>query len=245
MPEIKHTRPTPAPPLSTPKLEPEVMEVLEPDVAERLSLSEAGTKTDPKTTEAPDPAIAYEAQLEELVQKILARKVVEKQEAGKLKEPDWTKVNEAQAINLSNPIYIPAIEHDIPDYLTVKLEDEEYECVWVNRDQRRTSYHLAMGYEFLRPEHCKRGWKVPLKFDSEKNYIFEDVIAMRVHKRILYGKRRRALEISQLQLRGAKNHMASKLRKDAEGGDELLGISPDPLVDLNFSKDRLSFYDPK
>lgn len=144
------------------------------------------------------------ADLEKQIEAILQKRKLEAAEAAKPKEPDWSKISEKDAYNPAT--YIPVIEHDIPDYMNIKLKDAEYEVVWASRDQRRLGQLLAEGYEFLKPEHISPNFSMPLTFNSEKQYIYQDVIAMRVHKRILYGKRRRALEISQAQLR-AKNKL--------------------------------------
>jgi hypothetical protein len=52
----------------------------------------------------------------------------------------------------------------------------------------------------LTKEHVHPDFKLPLIFDSEGMYTYIDVVAMRVHKRILYGKRRKALQVSLDQL---------------------------------------------
>src|SRR6266567_4019566 len=119
-------------------------------------------------------------------------------EAAKPKEPNWGTLTEQQA--MSQDMYIPVIEHEIPDYMNMKLKDPEYECVWASRDQRRIGQLMAQGYELLKKDHIHPDFPVPLRFDSEGLYIYVDVVAMRVHKRILYGKRRKALQVSLNQL---------------------------------------------
>ncbi len=119
-------------------------------------------------------------------------------------------MTEQQAMNPAT--YIPVIEHDIPDYMNIKLKDTEYEPVWASRDQRRLGQLLAKGYEFITPEMMADNFKVPLLFDSERHYVYSDVIAMRVHKRILYGKRRKAAEISLKQLKNKNRIPKTKNR---------------------------------
>jgi hypothetical protein len=136
--------------------------------------------------------------LEDQIKAVLAKMQENKREASKPKEPNWATVTEKDFLNPQ--VHIPIIEHDLPDYMNMKLKDAEYEVVWANRDQRRIGQLTATGYEFLKPEHVHPDFKCPLPFDSEKLYIYQDVVAMRVHKRILYGKRVKALQTSLNQL---------------------------------------------
>jgi hypothetical protein len=107
--------------------------------------------------------------------------------------------------------------------MNMKLKDTEYEVVWASKDQRRLGQLCAEGYEFLKPEHVATDFKLPLLFDSEGMYRYQDVIAMRVHKRILYGKRRKGLAISQAQLRNNHRPPTTRIKDTFE-----LGESPNP-----------------
>lgn len=162
--------------------------------------------------------------LETQIEAILKKRKAEAIEAARPKEPDWSKTTEQDAYNPA--VYIPVIEHDIPDYMNIKLKDQEYEVVWASRDQRRLGQLLAEGYEFLQPEHIAPDFKTPLAFDSEKQYIYQDVIAMRVHKRILYGKRRRALEISKQQLRNKNKIPQQRIKGTYELAPDVPDLEP-------------------
>jgi hypothetical protein len=150
-----------------------------------------------KTAAPAVQAIPAEA-IEAAVNEALAKMATKRKEDAKPKEPDWSKLTEAEA--MSAAVYIPVIEHDIPDYMNMKLKDAEYMCVWAAKDQRRIGQLQAEGYEFLRKEHIHPDFKLPLLFDGEGNYTYADVVCMRVHKRIVYGKRKKALQISLNQL---------------------------------------------
>ena len=173
------------------------------------------------TPAAPKVADALSAvsttDLEKAVSKLLAQRHKEAAEAAAPKEPDWKNITEQQAMNPA--VYIPVIEHDIPDYMNIKLKDTEYEPVWASRDQRRLGQLLATGYEFITPEMMAGDFKVPLLFDSENHYVYQDVIAMRVHKRILYGNRRRAAEVSLKQLKN--NNKIPKTKEQMNSGDDI------------------------
>src|ERR1700733_10659598 len=89
--------------------------------------------------------------LEEQIKAVLAKLQVQKAEAARPKEPNWATVTEKDFLNPQ--VHIPIIEHDLPDYMNMKLKDAEYEVVWANRDQRRIGQLTATGYEFLKKEH--------------------------------------------------------------------------------------------
>lgn len=150
----------------------------------------------------------------------------------KSKEPNWATLTEREALDLRVQ-NIPLFEHEVPSYLDIQLADPEYAVVWANRDQRRIGQLLAEGYEFLKKEHIKRDFPVPLKFDSEGLYIYVDVIAMRVHKRILFGKRRKAVEQSYYQLKRQEDHAKEKLTKV---------ITHDPHLEEAFEEGSMEFY---
>ena len=149
------------------------------------------------TTVLADPTISDD-KLEAAVEAVLLKHQAERKEAAQPKEPNWAALTEQQAY--ANDVYIPTIDHELPDYMNIKLKDPEYEVVWASKDQRRLGQLLATGYEMLNKEHVHPSFKLPLIFDSEGMYTYIDVVAMRVHKRILYGKRRKALQVSLDQL---------------------------------------------
>lgn len=177
-----------------------------------------------------DPKI-NSAELEEQIKKVLSNIKKERAEAAAPKEPDWKNLKEQDAYDTR--INIPVIDHEIPDYMNMKLKDTEYEVVWASTDQRRIGQLLAEGYEFLKPEHVEPTFKVPLLFDSEERYTYQDVVCMRVHKRILYGKRRRGLELSKRQLGNNHRPPTSKIVGTFELGEA-------PMLD-RFS----TFYEPE
>ena len=153
-------------------------------------------------------------ELEAKIIEVLQRRKEERNEAAKPKEPDWTKLTEADAYK--QDVYIPVIDHDIPDYMNMQLKDQEYMCVWANKDQRRLGALLAEGYELLKQEHVHPNFKVPLVWSSEGTYEYADTICMRVHKRIILSKRRKAYEISRKQLETVSRPPRSRFTSDDE-----------------------------
>lgn len=139
-----------------------------------------------------------EAELADKIRKVLAEQVREAREAARPKEPDWSKITDRDVFN--QDVYIPAIDHEVPDYMNIELKDPEYMVVWAAQDQRRLGALLATGYELLKEKDVSTRFKLPLQFDSEGLYRYMDVIALIVHKRILLGKRRKSLQLSLNQL---------------------------------------------
>jgi len=155
--------------------------------------------------------------------------------AAKPPEPDWATLDEVQATNLNLPFNVEVIEHEVPAYMDIRLKDPEYVAVWANRDQRRLGELFAQGYEILKSEHIDSDFKLPLRFDSENCYTYMDVIALRVHKRILFAKRRRVVEKSVYQLRALQAVAKSKVQDKMDTEDPLLGNA--------FRSGRMGFYD--
>ena len=196
----------------------------------------ASAATPTPTAPAPSPAVPTltQEQIDEAINRILNLKKKEKSAASTPPSIDWSKVSEREALDISNSLSIPVIEHEVPAYMDIRLADPEYECVWANRDQRRIGQLLAEGYEPLKKEHIAPSFPLPLKFDSEGLYVYQDVIALRVHKSILYGKRRRVVEQSYSQLRGPQALAKAKLAKS---------ITSDPHLEEAFESGSIGYYD--
>lgn len=152
--------------------------------------------------------------LEAKILEVLNKKKQEREKAAAPKEPNWAELSEADAYRPD--VYIPVIDHDVPDYMNMKLKDQEYVCVWANKDQRRLGALLAEGYELLKKEHVHPDFQVPLMWSSEGAYEYADTICMRVHKRIILSKRRKAFEISMKQLSTVSKPPRSRFTPDDE-----------------------------
>ena len=172
--------------------------------------------------------------LEDIIRNVLDKRKAETVQKLTPKEPDYRYLSEADAVN--SAVYIPVIEHDLPDYMNVRLKDDEYIPIWVNKDQRQLGAKQAEGFEFLRKEDLASDFVAPLKFNSEGMYEYQDVVCMRVHKRIRFAKLRKFNEISKNQLKPAQaqeNAKASLMEK------VILG---DPALDQAFASGAYKFY---
>ena len=168
-----------------------------PEVTHAAQTASPKTQAAAITSAVIDPNMSTEA-LEKIIESILLRRKAEAVEAAKPKEPDWAKITEKEAYGAG--VYIPVIDHELPDYMNLKLKDTEYECVWASQDKRRLGMLLNTGYEYVKLEHIHPDFKLPLQFETDGLYKYMDVVALRVHKRILYGKRVQALQTSINQL---------------------------------------------
>lgn len=178
--------------------------------------------------------------LERYLEKIVHKHKRAAVEAAKPKPPNWATITEA---DLSNPdVFIPVIEHEIPDYMNMKLKDPEYLPVWASKDQRRLGQLRAEGYEFLKPEHVHPEFKLPLLFDGEKMYRYVDVVCMRVHKSIVFGKRKKALLLSTNQLKNTKRPPKVKSQINDLGYD--VDVMADQDLNFMFKSGKAEFYDP-
>lgn len=222
-------------------------EQLSAEAAERVKL--AGIAAQKQVEEgaanaAPPPvstANLSAEQIEQMIEQVLGVKAKEARAAkrdaefaaAQEAEPDWANLSEKDALKMGNPFSIPVYEHEVPNYMDIKLADPEYVVVWANRDQRRLGQLLAEGYEFLKKEHVAPSFQTPLKFDSEGMYTYVDVVAMRAHKRIVFGKRRKVIDQSLRQLQGQQAFAKSKLAGV---------INKDPHLEEAFDSGELSYY---
>jgi|SRR6516164_7909834 hypothetical protein len=172
--------------------------------------------------------------LEHMIEKLLTERKAKAIAEFIPKEPDYKTLSEKDIA--SKDIYIPVIEHDLPDYMNMVLADDEYVPIWVNRDQRQVGTKQAEGYEFLEKKHIAPDFHVPLKFNSEGQYVYQDVVCMRVHKRIRFAKLRKYYEISRAQLKPAQ---AQENAKSQLMEKVILG---DPALDAAFASGAYKFY---
>lgn len=251
MPEINHKDLAVKPPIS-PSVQASQPQVQPTSQASKPPVQPVSTSTKAERVVASVPQVSSEVQeridaatvvagvpvdvLADKVREVLDQRKVEAVEALRPKEPDYSKLNEADIY--APDVYIPVIEHELADYMNMKLQDENYLAVWANKDQRRLGELLAQGYEFLKQEHVARSFTCPLKFNSEGLYEYQDVVCLRVHKRIKFAKLRRIQQASEHQLKptvaqeNAKAQLMEKL---------ILG---DPALDAAFASGSTRFYTP-
>jgi hypothetical protein len=118
-------------------------------------------------------------------------------------EIDWSKVTEAQVGDLNFPI--PVYEHEIPEYLNVSLVSNEYVSKWVHTSTRRLGSKLAEGYTYVTKEDWDLSKPSILPFNSEGHMVYEDVVALKIHKSRYFGMLRREV-LKSTQIRGVAGY---------------------------------------
>ena len=187
MPTVEH-KDQPSIPAAAPHPVPQVSQT---------AAQELQTKAAAIASVVSNPTIKTE-DLEAAVRAVLTKQHNDAVDAAKPKEPDWASLTEQKA--MQQDTYIPVIDHEVADYMNVRLKDPEYEAVWVHHSPRRLGQKQAEGYTLITQTDIDPNFTLPMAFDSEGVYRYEDCIAMKVHKRILYGKRKKALQVSLNQL---------------------------------------------
>ena len=104
-------------------------------------------------------------------------------------EIDWSKVSERDVANLN--FYIPVVEHEMPDYMTIRLKDNNYIARWVHMLPAQLGMMLAAGYQYITTEDWDPNYPQVLQFNSEGHLTYSDVVGLKVHKSRYFGALRR------------------------------------------------------
>jgi hypothetical protein len=206
---------------------------------EKVTLNKAPSDV-PKVVAPEETKAPSGAELVELLQKVarLEAKVEAKpaaQTESKPVEIDWSKVSESAVSDLNFPI--PVIEHELPDYMTVHLSDNNYVAKWIHKMESHLGTMLASGYEFITPEDWDLNYPQVLKFNSEGHLTFEDVVACKVHKSRYFGKLRRE-QLKSMQIRGVAGY-------DKVKGALNNAVANIPGMESAINRGAMSFYGEK
>ena len=146
------------------------------------------------------------------------------------KEIDWSKVEEKDILSLSIPV--PTIDHALEGYLDVVLADKNYVARWVHKSQHNLGPKLNRGFTFVTKEDMDVSKPLPLEFDSEGHYSFDDVVCLKIHKSIYLGKLKQNMT------------RATKIQKQKElTNSHIPALSDDPAFTAAQSKGKMDFYD--
>jgi len=110
-------------------------------------------------------------------------------EVAKHEPTDWSKVSEKQIFDLSVPVDI--VDHTMPDYMKVQAKNSNYVLRWVQKVPRRLGPMRAMGYQYCTKDDIEGELNIAIEPDENGVYRFDDVILMKIEKRIYYGMLRR------------------------------------------------------
>jgi len=145
---------------------------------------------------------------------------------------DWTKISEHQVADLNFPI--PVYEHELPDYMTVYLKDQNYVAKWVHRSAAHLGTMLASGYEYITASDWDPNKPMVLAFGSDGHLMYDDVVALKVHKQRYFGKLRRE-QLKSTQIRGISGYNKVK-------GQLNNAVANIPGMESAMNRGAMSFY---
>lgn len=162
-------------------------------------------------TEATGKKMSYEEQVEfiknlpdDLMIKFAQRVQEHIQEETKPKKKleyvtDFSVLQENSIFDLNTPIQ--AIDHQIPEYLDIKLLDSNYSPRWIQTSSKRIGTARSQGWSYISNEDLAEPLKVEIEADAAGHFIYIDTVAMKIPKSKLYSQLRsnylRAIALTQ------------------------------------------------
>lgn len=128
---------------------------------------------------------------------------------------DFSKLTEDAVYDLEIPI--EAVEHELPDWLTIDLKDKNYTARWIHKTPRRLGPMLAQGWTYVEPEDLDPKSPLTKKLTTDVNghFSYDDVVACKLTKAKYFGQLRRNHERALMQVNPKFHHERSK--KAVEG----------------------------
>lgn len=116
-------------------------------------------------------------------------------------------LTEEDAYNLN--IGIAAAANASPDFLKVVMKDSNYIARWVNTNSIRLSQCVAKGFKFILQDEVVNLDTLEMFLDSQKHFVWADLVAVKIPKNIYYAGLRAAY---------LKSLHATNNKKAAEAG---------------------------
>ena len=138
---------------------------------------------------SPATIVKLASQLADLQKSFKAQQAKEQQSGQVTKTPeeiDWSRVNEEEILTLDIPV--ATIEHGLETYLDVKLLDSNYIARWVQVASFNLGPKLKRGFSFVTKEDLDPTYPHPFDFDEKGRYSFNDVVCLKIHKKLYYTK---------------------------------------------------------
>jgi len=204
-PESILTQPTPAQstkPAFQPKLTKAQQEKIEADKL-KAQVQQTESPSDipiPEDKVTPELAAYIQSELKKLVQGQNGVRVGNKPEQPV--ELNWTKISENDVFDLNVPI--EAIDHGVPDYLNVELNDKNYVARWVHKTPRRLGPMMAIGWTYVEKIDLDINCHLEVTIDENGHFRYDDVILMKLPKQKYFGQLRRNYERTVAQVSSAK-----------------------------------------
>lgn len=112
---------------------------------------------------------------------------------------DFATMREQSVFDLNIPIQ--AIDHQIPEYLDIKLRDPNFAPRWIQTSSKRLGTAISQGWAYITKEDLEEHLHVEIEPDSSGHYVYIDTVAMKIPKQKLYSQLRanylRAIQITQ------------------------------------------------
>jgi hypothetical protein len=136
-------------------------------------------------------------------------------------ESEFSNVQEKDIYDFSVPIAV--IDHQLPDFLDIKLKDPNYVPRWINMDARRMGQVIAEGWSYISEEDLAEPLKVEIGDSADGHYVYDDVVAMKLTKEKVYGRIRgnfiKSLSLTKSTL-ALHEHMKNLIKAELASGPE-------------------------
>lgn len=131
------------------------------------------------------------AQFARRVQETIQAEAVATQEIKKPKLQyitDFENLQESSIFDVNVPIQ--AIDHQIPEFLNIKLKDSNFSPRWVQTSSKNLGQKRAQGWQYITKEDLEEELKVEIEADAQGHFIYIDAVAMKIPKKKLYTQLR-------------------------------------------------------
>lgn len=112
---------------------------------------------------------------------------------------DFSVLHEQNIFDLNTPIQ--AIDHQIPEYLDIKLKDSNFSPRWIQTSSKNLGTRRSQGWSYITQEDLAEGLKVEIEPDSSGHFVYIDTVAMKIPKAKLFSQLRsnylRAIQLTQ------------------------------------------------
>lgn len=101
---------------------------------------------------------------------------------------DFSTLQENSIFDLNTPIQ--AIDHQVPEYLDIKLLDPNFAPRWIQTSAKRIGQARSQGWSYITKEDLAEGLKVEIEADAAGHFVYIDTVAMKIPKSKLYSQLR-------------------------------------------------------
>jgi hypothetical protein len=114
-------------------------------------------------------------------------------------------LTESDAYNFD--VAIAAVGAASPEFLMIRLKDSNYVARWCNRHSVRQAALVAKGFRPIKKDEVSNLETLEMFLDSQDNFVYSDLVAMKVLKNVYYAGLRKAYLDS---LRATNNKKAAE-----------------------------------